>query len=110
GHFDVRKAAIRSFTDETFETEVATAADAVTTSGGDPDEEVREDADIAFYELIERGHEDGTIDPRITPIWAQNLLWSTLYAGWAYSTVTRVSNFEALGVAIYSLRKAVEHR
>ena len=108
--FELRKAAILSFTDETFETEVATAADAVTKSGGDPDEEVREDADIAFYELIERGHEDGTIDPRITPIWAQNLLWSTLYAGWAYSTVTRVSNFEALGVAIYSLRKAVEHR
>lgn len=108
--FELRKAAILSFTDETFETEVATAADAATKGGGGPDEEVQEDADIAFYELIERGHEDGTIDPRITPIWAQNLLWSTLYAGWAYSTVTRVSNFEALGVAIYSLRKAVGHR
>ena len=108
--FELRKAAILSFTDETFETEVATAADTVTKDGVGPDEEVQEDADIAFYELIERGHEDGTIDPRITPIWAQNLLWSTLYAGWAYSTVTRVSNFEALGVAIYSLRKAVEHR
>lgn len=108
--FELRKAIMLSFGDETFETEIVAAAEAATEDGADPDEEAQEDADVAFYELIERGHEDGTIDPRITPLWAQNLLWATLYAGWAHSTVARVSNFEALGMAIYSLRKAVGRR
>ncbi|WP_143832047.1 TetR/AcrR family transcriptional regulator [Nocardiopsis sp. CNR-923] len=64
-------------------------------------------ADLALYDLVERGHEDGTIDPRITPLWAQQLLWSGLYAGAVYVNVARVPAFEALNMCLLSLVKAV---
>ena len=64
-------------------------------------------SDLALFELVERGHEDGTIDPRITPLWAQQLLWSTLYAGWVYVTSARVPVFEAHNMCLLSLVKAV---
>ncbi|GAB3708396.1 TetR/AcrR family transcriptional regulator [Nocardiopsis oceani] len=79
---------------------------------GDPtahqgDEEDCGPADLALYELVERGHEDGTIDPRVTPLWAQQLLWSSLYAGWNYVTAARVPAFEAHNLCLMSLVKAV---
>lgn len=71
------------------------------------DEEQCGPSDIALYELIERGHEDGTIDPRITPLWAQQHLWSTLYAGWTYTGVAKVPVFEAHNMCLLSLVKAI---
>lgn len=71
------------------------------------DEEECGPSDLALYELIERGHEDGTIDPRITPLWAQQLLWSTLYSGWHYSKVAKVPVFESHNMCLLSLVKAV---
>lgn len=67
-------------------------------------------ADTVLLELIERGHEDGTIDPKITPLWAMQLLWAGLYAGWSYAAFGRVSGYEALTLTLYSLVKAVERR
>ena len=71
------------------------------------DEEECGPSDLALYELIERGHEDGTIDPRITPLWAQQHLWATLYAGWTYTTVAKVPAFESHNMCLLSLVKAV---
>ena len=71
------------------------------------DEEQCGPSDLALYELIERGHEDGTIDPRITPLWAQQHLWATLYAGWTYTGVAKVPVFEAHNMCLLSLVKAV---
>lgn len=71
------------------------------------DEEECGPSDLALYELIERGHEDGTIDPRITPLWAQQHLWATLYAGWTYTTVAKVPVFESHNMCLLSLVKAV---
>jgi AcrR family transcriptional regulator len=79
-------------------------------SGDDDVQEAGDDcgpSDLALYELVERGHEDGTIDPRITPLWAQQLLWSSLYAGWVYVTSARVPVFEAHNMCLLSLVKAV---
>ncbi|MFE1165937.1 TetR/AcrR family transcriptional regulator [Nocardiopsis sp. NPDC058789] len=79
--------------------------------GDDPSQEREEEecgpSDLAFYEVVERGHEDGTIDPRITPLWAQQLLWSTLYGGWLYVSSARVPAFEAHNMCVLSLVKAV---
>lgn len=80
-------------------------------AGEDPGQEQGDDecgpSDLALYELVERGHEDGTIDPRITPLWAQQLLWSSLYAGWVYVTSAKVPAFEAHNMCLLSLVKAL---
>ena len=67
-------------------------------------------ADLALQDLIARGHADGTIDPEITPLWAEQLLWAGLYAGWTYVTTARASAYEALTLCLHSLVKAVERR
>ncbi|MEV2276687.1 TetR family transcriptional regulator [Nocardiopsis sp. NPDC049922] len=92
-YFGVRKAILAAFGDQD-----AVRAPADYESGP---------ADLALFDLIERGHEDGTIDPRITPLWAQQLLWSGLYAGAVYVDVARVPAFEALNMCLLSLVKAV---
>jgi AcrR family transcriptional regulator len=67
-------------------------------------------ADLALQALIARGHEDGTIDPKITPLWAEQIMWAGLYAGWTYVTTARVPAYEALTLCLHSLVKAVERR
>ena len=76
-------------------------------TAGEHDDEECGPSDLALYELVERGHEDGTIDPRITPLWAQQHLWATLYAGWTYTTVAKVPVFESHNMCLLSLVKAV---
>ncbi|MFI6577503.1 TetR/AcrR family transcriptional regulator [Nocardiopsis sp. NPDC050513] len=94
-YFGVRKGILAAFGDQD-----ATQESAECESESGP-------ADLALFDLIERGHEDGTIDPRITPLWAQQLLWSGLYAGAVYANVARVPAFEALNMCLLSLVKAV---
>ena len=40
-------------------------------------------------------------------LWAQQFLWSSLYAGWNYVTAARVPAFEAHNLCLMSLVKAV---
>lgn len=43
------------------------------------------ESDRKLKQLIERGHEDGTIDPDIPYEWiGAELLWAALYTGWDY--------------------------
>ncbi|CAL9563289.1 HTH-type transcriptional repressor LfrR [Nocardiopsis dassonvillei] len=87
---------------------LAFGSDDLTEAAGQEDECGQ--ADLALRALIERGHEDGTIDPRIGPVWAEQLLWAGLYAGWSYVTTARVPAYEALTLCLHSLVKAVERR
>ncbi len=57
--------------------------------------------------FVERGRADGSIDPEVTPVWAQQLLWAGLYAAWTYVGVGRTSVYEALNLCVRSLVKAV---
>ncbi|MFD6949994.1 TetR family transcriptional regulator [Nocardiopsis sp. TSRI0078] len=66
-------------------------------------------ADLALYALVERGHADGSIDPRITPAWAQQLLWAGLYAAWTHVGISRTPAYEALNMCVYSLVKMMEN-
>lgn len=65
-------------------------------------------ADQALLDTVERGHRDGTVDPRLAPVWVQNLLWSMLYSAWEYTQQAQVSRHHALDVCLYSLRKALK--
>ncbi|MGW5051621.1 TetR/AcrR family transcriptional regulator [Actinokineospora sp. NPDC004072] len=64
-------------------------------------------ADKSLLDLVERGHEDGTIDPRLSPLWVQNMLWSMLYSAWQYAQEHQVSRHQALDMCLYSLRKTL---
>lgn len=85
------------------------ASDAESEEECDEDEQ-ESSSDLAMYDLVERGHEDGTVDPRITPLWFKHLLWATLYTGWGYGASAGVSSYEALRLTVHSFLKAVERR
>ena len=34
--------------------------------------------------VVQRGHEDGSIDAGLPADWVQSLIWSQLYAAWSY--------------------------
>lgn len=65
-------------------------------------------ADQALLDLVERGHRDGSIDARLSPLWVQNVLWSMLYSAWQYTQDTSSSRHQALETCLYTLRKAVK--
>ena len=51
----------------------------------EPDGECWGTQDELFSDrVIERGHEDGSIDPVLPADWVLNLLWSQLYSAWSY--------------------------
>ena len=74
---------------------------------GSPEWETCSPADKALLDAVERGHEDGSIDSRLTPLWVQNLLWSLLYSAWQYVQDAQVSRHHALDMCLYSVRKAL---
>lgn len=63
--------------------------------------------DSALTTMVERGHQDGTIDPRMPARWVQNVLWSLLYAAWQHAQTPGVPRHEALELCLHALRKAV---
>lgn len=69
--------------------------------------ESESESDRALLRLVERGHLEGTIDPAMTPLWVQSLLWSLLYAAWMHARDDGVPEHDALALCLASLRKAV---
>ncbi len=63
--------------------------------------------DPAFTEMVQRGHRDGTIDPELPAGWVQSLIWSQLYAGWAYLADTGASRHEVLRLILRTVDGAV---
>jgi TetR/AcrR family transcriptional repressor of lfrA len=63
--------------------------------------------DPEFVAMVERGHRDGTIDPELPAGWVQSLIWSQLYAGWAYLADTGASRHEVLRLILRTVDGAV---
>lgn len=72
------------------------------------DEDVADDD--AFATVVQRGHDDGSIDPELPVTWVQNIIWSQLYAGWNYIDEAHVSRHEALRLVLRSVEGAVTPR
>ncbi|MFG3441641.1 TetR/AcrR family transcriptional regulator [Nonomuraea sp. NPDC047897] len=65
------------------------------------------EADRALVRLIERGHADGTIDPRQPAQWVTATLWAMLYAAWTHSRDSCVPRHTALQLCLRSFRKSI---
>ncbi|MFV2113056.1 TetR/AcrR family transcriptional regulator [Micromonospora sp. LOL_025] len=63
--------------------------------------------DPDFVAMVERGHRDGTIDPELPEGWVQSLIWSQLYAGWAYLAETGASRHEVLRLILRTVDGAI---
>jgi TetR/AcrR family transcriptional regulator, repressor for lfrA len=76
----------------------------------DPEQAGRGECDPEFAEMVERGHRDGTIDPELPANWLQSLVWSQVYAGWAYVNETGTSRHEALRLVLRTVEGAIATR
>jgi AcrR family transcriptional regulator len=65
------------------------------------------DCDPVFVAMVERGHRDGSIDPELPAAWVQSLIWSQLYAAWAYLAETGASRHEVLRLVLRTVGGAV---
>lgn len=65
------------------------------------------DDDRALLRLIERGHQEGTIDPALPPLWVMNLLWSVLYTAWEQIRTLNMPKHEAVTLCLRTLAKAI---
>ncbi|MEU4641953.1 TetR/AcrR family transcriptional regulator [Micromonospora sp. NPDC023814] len=63
--------------------------------------------DPEFAAMVQRGHHDGTIDPELPAGWVQSLIWSQLYAGWAYVAETGASRHETLRLILRTVDGAI---
>ncbi len=73
----------------------------------DPAWQEESESDRALLQLVERGHAEGTIDPDLTPVWVQAVLWALLYAAWMHARDDEVPEHDALALCLRTLRKAV---
>ncbi|GAB7050183.1 TetR/AcrR family transcriptional regulator [Catenuloplanes indicus] len=62
--------------------------------------------DPRLAEVVVRGHRDGTIDPELPAGWVESLIWSQLYAGWAY-TADGASRHDTLRLVLRTLTGAL---
>jgi TetR/AcrR family transcriptional regulator, repressor for lfrA len=65
------------------------------------------DVDRALEAAVERGHDEGSVDPELTPAWIQQLLWALIYVAWNYVRTLDQPRQEGLELAIRSLRRAI---
>jgi AcrR family transcriptional regulator len=71
-------------------------------AGENPDES----EDVAITQLIERGYEDGTIDPAIPNAWIQHTMYAMVYSAWDYIRAGH-SRHEAAKLCEASIRKLI---
>lgn len=69
--------------------------------------EVESDADRVLTAVIERGLAEGAIDPRLSPEWVAQFMWSTLYCGWQHMRETGASKHDTLTLCLLSLHKSL---
>ncbi|MEU4779873.1 TetR/AcrR family transcriptional regulator [Micromonospora sp. NPDC023633] len=65
------------------------------------------DVEAALVEVVQRGHADDSINPALTPLWVQSLLWSMLYAADSYARDVAASRHQALAMVLCSLDGAL---
>ncbi|WBB67968.1 TetR/AcrR family transcriptional regulator [Micromonospora sp. WMMD812] len=66
--------------------------------------------DPDFAAMVERGHRDASIDPELPADWVQSLIWSQLYAGWAYLRDNGASRHEVLRLVLRTVDGAIAVR
>ncbi|MGW0431012.1 TetR/AcrR family transcriptional regulator [Micromonospora sp. NPDC003197] len=74
---------------------------------GDPLESDQGGCDPQFAAMVERGHQDGSLDPELPASWLQSVLWSQLYSGWSYLAETGASRHEVLRLVVRTVDKAI---
>ncbi|WP_406104638.1 TetR/AcrR family transcriptional regulator [Micromonospora globbae] len=77
---------------------------------GDPEHAEPAGCDPEFAAIVERGYRDGTIDPELPADWVQSLIWSQLYAGWAYQGEMGASRHEVLRLILRTVAGAIAVR
>jgi AcrR family transcriptional regulator len=65
------------------------------------------ESDRMLLRLIERGHQEGTIDPDLPAVWVQQLLWSVLYTAWEQTRDYKMPKHDALSLCLRTLAKAI---
>lgn len=63
------------------------------------------DPDLAA--VVARGHSDGSIDPQMSALWIQNLLWATLYTALTLVASSDITRLDALALTVRTLRRAI---
>ncbi len=63
--------------------------------------------DGEFEAMVRRGHTDGSVDPELPSSWVISLLWSQLYAGWAYMAEHGLSRHEVMRLVLRSVTGAL---
>lgn len=66
-----------------------------------------QDSEVRIAQLVERGHADGTIDPALSALWVENLLWANVYIIFTARQTREMPVAEAQIQALRSLLKAV---
>ncbi|WGW12077.1 TetR/AcrR family transcriptional regulator [Saxibacter everestensis] len=56
--------------------------------------------------VVIRGHNDGSIDPQMSPRWIQTMMWSLLYAGWSQVN-DGATKHDTLDLILRTMRGAV---
>jgi AcrR family transcriptional regulator len=59
---------------------------------------------------VERGHDDGSIDPELPASWLETVLWSQLYAAWSYVAESGESRHRVLRMMVRTLAGAIAPR
>jgi AcrR family transcriptional regulator len=71
------------------------------------DWQVETEDDRAVLRMIERGCQEGTIDPELPAVWVQQLLWSVLYTAWEQIRDYGMPKHDALTLSLRTLNKAI---
>lgn len=66
---------------------------------GEPDEDL--------MRLLRRGQEEGTIDPTLSALWFEQLLWTMIFSAWSHIRSNQVSKLEALGLCKRAIEKVM---
>lgn len=69
--------------------------------------DVDTDADRTLLGVVERGHEDGTVDRELEPRWVQELVWCLLFSAWQHARSDSGTKHNALSLSLRSLAKVL---
>ncbi|SEG99918.1 DNA-binding transcriptional regulator, AcrR family [Nonomuraea solani] len=68
--------------------------------------ETETESDRALARLVERGHAEGALDPRMPASWVSETMWALLYTAWQHTRTNEAPKHAALDLCLHTLRKA----
>lgn len=57
--------------------------------------------------LLRRGQEEGTIDPTLSALWFEQILWTMIFSAWSHIRTNQVSKLEPLGLCKRAIEKVI---